>query len=66
MKLLIIKNLFFAIFLSVALSSTNSIIDRKDLAKTYYESELYEDAIFVFEEILGSFHLFKTKRFFYR
>ena len=51
MKLLIIKNLFFAIFLSVALSSTNSIIDRKDLAKTYYESELYEDAIIILEEI---------------
>ena len=52
MKLLIKKILFFAIFLSVVLSSTNSIIDKKKLAKTYYESDLYEDAIIILEEIL--------------
>ena len=41
-----IKILLFSIILfSIILSSNSSIIDKKNIAKTYYESDLYEDAI---------------------
>jgi len=65
-----IKILLFSIILfSIILSSNSSIIDKKNIAKTYYESDLYEDAIIILEEVLdleknifsnNSIHLLET------
>ena len=61
--------LFSTILFSIILSSNSSIIDKKNIAKTYYESELYEDAIIILEEVLeleknifnnNSIHLLET------
>ena len=46
------KKILFVIILSTLFCSDLSIIDKKNLAKTYYEAELYEDAIIILEEVL--------------
>ncbi len=50
-----IKRLFLILILSIA-SGTNStsIHDKKIIANSYYESELYDDAIIIYEEILDT------------
>mgnify|MGYP001393962148 CR=1 FL=1 len=46
------KKILFVIILSTLFCSDLSIIDKKNLAKTYYEAELYEDAIIILKEVL--------------
>ena len=48
-----IKRLFLILILSIASSENiTSIHDKKIIANSYYESELYDDAIIIYEEIL--------------
>ena len=46
------KKFIFVIILSTLFCLDLSIIDKKNLAKTYYDAELFEDAIIILEEVL--------------